>query len=57
MTSVKLKRGAVDKKGISLEKFVDIEFDCYLYKDYVVVRNHRTKGIHEVEYKYVEIIP
>lgn len=55
MTGVKLKEGAVDKNGISLEKYVGIEFDCYTYKDYVVVRNHLDKKTYEVEYKYVEI--
>lgn len=55
MYSAKLKKGAIDVNGKSLEKYVGIEFNCYTYKDYVVIRNHLTTQTHQIEYKYVEI--
>lgn len=56
MTSVRLKLGAKDVRGKDLSEFVGVEFDCYLHKNIVIVRNYITKGIHEVEYKHIEIV-
>lgn len=56
MYAAKLKPGAKDVRNKPLDEFVGIEFDCYLHKEIVIVRNHTTKGIHEVEYKYVTIV-
>lgn len=56
MPSIKLKPGAKDVRGKDLSEFVGKEFDCYLHKEIVIVRNYITKGIHEIQYKYVEIV-
>lgn len=56
MPSVKLKPGAKDVRNKNLDEFIGIEFDCYIHKEIVIVRNHITKGIHEVEHKYVTIL-
>ena len=51
-----LKPEAKDINGKDLSEFVGVEFNCYLHKNIVIVRNHITKEIHEVEYKYIEIV-
>lgn len=56
MYSAVLIKGAIDVNGNSLDRYVDIEFNCYTHKDYVIVRNHITKQTHQVEYKYVTIV-